>query len=128
MKMNLQQFITQSLVEIMNGLKDAQTGLQDSHARICPMFSNAITPGGQQQLLGITPNNRPISAIEYDVAVEVSTNSAGGGGLEITVANVISGGGFLKKTRADKDACRVKFSVPVCYPEKGEVAPANQTR
>jgi len=113
--MNLKNFITQSLVDIMTGLKDAQDQLKDSHSRICPTLSQAITPAGQQALIGVSTKGQAIALVEYDVAVEVSTDGAGG---EIRVAaGVISGGLQGKFKDTERRAARLKFSVPVAYPD-----------
>ena len=81
--MDLQKFITQSLVEIMTGLKDAQDKLKDSHARICPTLSQAITPGGQQTLIGLSTKGQAIAVVEYDIAVEASSEAGGSGGIKV---------------------------------------------
>ena len=118
--MELQRFIRQSLVEIMKGIEEAQIDLKGkSHSRICPRLSSAITPHGHDTLVGTsTEANRPIHLVEYDVAVEVSDT---GGKGELSASGSIGilkvkGGG--ESARRDlKDAARLKFSIPVSYPE-----------
>ena len=118
--MELQRFIRQSLVEIMNGIEEAQRDLKGkSHSRICPRLSAGITPHGHDTLLGTsTETNRPIHLVEYDVAVEVSDKGSGGSieaGGTIGVVSVKAG---AKTTSRDlKDAARLRFSIPVSYPE-----------
>jgi hypothetical protein len=114
--MDLKKFITQSLVEIMTGLKDAQDQLRGSHARICPTLSDAITPGGQQTLIGRSTKGQAIALVEYDIAVEAS-NEAGGGGEIKVLGGLIGAGVEGKKSKAEKIASRIKFSVPVAYPD-----------
>ena len=114
--MDLKKFVTQSLVEIMIGLKDAQDQLHDSHARICPTLGPAITPGGQNVLLGLSTQNRPIALIEYDVAIEVGGDSGASGEIKLA-AGIVSGGFFGKGRNFDKTVSRLKFSVPVTYPD-----------
>lgn len=111
--MDLKKFITQSMVEIMTGLKDAQDQLADSHARICPAIHSKMD--GQETIIGRTDKGRAVSIIDYDVAVEVSTD---GGKAEIKVMGGIIGGGVKGQiVDAEKIATHIKFSVPVCYPE-----------
>lgn len=118
--MELQRFIRQSLVEIMKGIEEAQKDLKGkSHSRICPRLSSAITPHGHDTLLGkSTEADRPIHLVEYDVAVEVSDKGGGGsveGGGTIGVVSVKAGA--KSASRDLKDAARLKFSIPVSYPE-----------
>jgi hypothetical protein len=111
--MDLKKFITQSMVEIMTGLKDAQDQLKDSHARICPAIHSKMD--GQETIIGRTDKGRAISIVDYNVAVEVSTD---GGKAEIKVMGGIIGGGVKGQiVDAEKIATHIKFSVPVCYPE-----------
>jgi hypothetical protein len=112
--MELQKFITKSLVEIMTGIKDAQDQLRDSHARICPTLSNAITPGGQQSLIGISTKGQAIALVDFDIAVEVSGEKGGDAGINV-MQGIVKFGGFLRK--GEKVASRIKFSVPVAYPD-----------
>lgn len=111
--MELQKFITKSLVEIMNGLKEAQDQLKDSHARICPSLSKGLTAGGQQAFLGASTKGQPISLIEFDIAVEVSGEKSGEGGIKVW--QIVNAGG--KISEGEKEASRIKFSVPVAYPD-----------
>jgi hypothetical protein len=118
--MELQRFIRQSLVEIMKGIEEAQNDLKGkSHSRICPRLSDGITPHGHDTLLGTsTEAKRPIHLIEYDVAVEVSDKGGEGsvsGSASIGILNVKTGG--KSASRDLKDAARLKFSIPVSYPE-----------
>jgi hypothetical protein len=111
--MDLKKFITQSMVEIMTGLKDAQDQLKDSHARICPAIHSKMD--GQEAIIGRTEKGRAVSVIDYNVAVEVSTD---GGKAEIKVMGGVIGGGVKGQiVDAEKIATHIKFSVPVCYPE-----------
>lgn len=118
--MELQRFIRQSLVEVMKGIEGAQRDLKGkSHSRICPRLSSAITPHGHDTLVGLsTEADRPIHLVEYDVAVEVSdtggTSSIEGSG-SISIFTVK--GGRESAKRDLKDAARLKFSIPVSYPE-----------
>ena len=114
--MELQRFIRQSLVEIMKGIEDAQSDLKGkSHSRICPRLSPAITPHGHDTLLGIsTESDRPIHLIEYDVAVEVfDKGREGSGSIEILAVKAEG----ASDRRDIKDAARLKFSIPISYPE-----------
>jgi hypothetical protein len=126
--MELNRFIRQSLVEIMNGIEEAQRDLKGkSHSRICPCLSPAITPHGHDTLLGLsTESNRPIHLVEYDVALEVSDNTPQGS-MEVSGSiGILKVKGSGKSPGKDhKDAVRLKFSIPVSYPEiHGDPAPS----
>ena len=98
----------------MTGLKDAQDLLKDSHARVCPKLSEAITTGGHQAIIGLSTEGRPIALVEYDVAVEVASDGAGG---ELRISSVVVSTIVKGKKDSEKNSARLKFSVPVSYPE-----------
>ena len=115
--MNLQKFIEQSLFEVMTGVRNAQDHLrkEGSHARICPTLSSAITPGGQQSIIGLSTKGQAIALVEYDIAVEVSNDGAG---AEIKVGFGAVAAGLKGKVKdAERNAVRMKFSVPVAFPD-----------
>lgn len=119
--MKLQTFVSKTLVEIMEGLREAQDALKKSHARICPILGSAITEGGNKELIGLTHNNRAISLIAYDIAVEVSQE----GEINVSTGALIEALTGGAKAEGDintgrKSIHRIQFKVPVCYPEKGD--------
>ncbi len=117
--MDLQKFIDQSLTELMHGLRDAQTSLADSHARICQQMSPGVRESGNYA--GTTRIDlRPVYFIHYDVAIEVSGEEAAGGKLKVAAAAFGGVQGEASKKNADRTSSRMQFAIPICYPEKGE--------
>jgi hypothetical protein len=114
--MDLKKFISESLVEIMDGLKDAQGKLDGkSHARICPAFDLNRKMTGDH-VAGFTRNGRAISLVEYDVAVEAGSETGGGGSIKVLGGILgVKAAGELKDT--EKTASRIKFTIPISYPE-----------
>lgn len=101
--MELGEFITETLVQIQTGVRDAITrqntlGIQGA---INPVFG----PVGAEH----TQN------VEFDVAVTVTDKSNGGGKAGIKVFSVELGG-ELSKSAEQSTASRVKFAIPVIPP------------
>lgn len=115
--MDLQKFITESLVEIMTGIKDAQSDLKakGSHSRICPTVSNAFS-GSQIHVLGRSEKGQIVSLIEFDIAVEITSEGGGGGKISVAMGLLNAGADGTSK-QGDKVASRLKFNVPVAYPD-----------
>lgn len=101
--MNLQSFVEKSIVEIVNGIANAQQSLVTSGAIINPFLSGV--------------NGHPIEKIKFDVAVEASTGSETKGGGSINVL-----GGFMRAkgeiglSEKENTVSRISFTVPVCLP------------
>jgi hypothetical protein len=98
--MDLQKFITQSLVEIMNGLKDAQHTLKDSNSEICPTINTASDGAwGGKGIHGWSTKDQAVATIDYDIAVEVTNEGHGGGKI-----NVVAGLTRLRQLEGLKSA------------------------
>lgn len=98
--MKLQDFVSETLIEIVNGVKQAQVAVKGSKAEINP----------SRPIEGV--KERPI---EFDVAVTTIEGTETKGGVGIFVGPV----GIGTQGRSDSSSSsvsRIKFSVPVKYP------------
>jgi len=107
---NLQQFIKQTLVQIIHGAIDAQDELI-AKAHIYPVNMKLTdTENGDVALMP----HREIQMVEFDVqlVVEESTEKTGNAGLGI---KVFSAGINSQTSQNSQSTSRVKFSIPVLY-------------
>ncbi len=118
--MNLADFITETLVQIINGVKKAQEGTKESGAAINPVGLYRI----HDQLAGRGYHSGEVTeTVEFDeaVTVEEGTIKEKGGGL-VSVVSV----GAKKHTEAHRSSIsRIKFSVQALLPP-GETSIRNQ--
>jgi hypothetical protein len=86
--MNLQQFISESLIQIARGVEQANQGLKDTSAKINP---KSIATGGTkaEKIYGYLAEDAPdkfrkiVEAIDFDVAVYATEGTETKGGLEL---------------------------------------------
>ena len=99
--MQLQDFISESILQIVNGILDAQTK-NITNARINPSNLKLGTKMTQQELYDFD-NRMLLSRVEFDVAVnaEESAGAKGGIGKIDTKSSSIN---------------RIKFNVPIALP------------
>ncbi|HOD81286.1 MAG TPA: hypothetical protein PKG77_07665 [Phycisphaerae bacterium] len=109
--MNLQDFVSESLKQIVAGIKDAQESLKD----------RAINPGvaplwreGLSKHYAIV-NERILEAVQFDVAVTVTDQESNKKGIAV-FAGWFGAGGQKEAGQANTSVSRIKFSVPVSYP------------
>lgn len=116
--LDLQTFIKNSLVQIMRGCKEAQDELHSSHARICPRIEVPFLDGGgaSQHALGETGTNRLVQTVDFDVAVTATEETETKGGIGVMTA-IINAGSAGQSGKSSESVSRLKFSIPVCYPE-----------
>ncbi len=93
---DLEEFIEETMHKVMNGVRKVteKVGLQDENGN----FIAGINIG------------RKDTSVDFDVALTVSQDAKGGGGLKIAVL-VLEG----TVTTATQSVHRIKFSVPVTF-------------
>lgn len=102
--MELEEFISKTLVDIKNGVSNANDILAKAEGKTRGVDANlyfAIEPHGREKKEGY---------INFDIAVTVSkeTATSGGGGIKIAVASL---GGELSETGSEQSISRIKFHV-----------------
>ena len=110
--MNLQEFIREMLVQIINGVKDAQEIIGESGAAINPIGLYRV----HDQLAGRGYHSGAVTeTVEFDVAVTVTEAEGTKKGVGAFVSVV--GIGAQKHTEAQSSSVsRIKFSVPALLP------------
>ncbi len=96
--MELDEFISSTLSQIIIGVKDAQ----NQHGKL-------VNPASQQSRQG-----EVFKYVEFDVAVTVEENNGMDGKAKISVMGSGFGGG-ASATTIEKSSTKIKFSVPLKY-------------
>ena len=119
--MELKEFISQSLVQIIEGVKDAQSKVNSQTAKINPEMQRILneSSGGYAAFgwaKGGGPN--PVFLVDFDVAVtaEEGKNTKGGVGV---VAGVFALGTQGQSQKANSAISRIQFKVPLLLPIHG---------
>ena len=101
--MKLQDFVKESLLQVINGVNDANAALDDN--------TGSINPRGRGVEKGRSVNGSPIQDVQFDVAISVTEGSEVGAGL--TVMGIGAKAGLSESTGS---ISRIKFAVPVALP------------
>ncbi|MCJ7714530.1 hypothetical protein MUO66_08765 [Candidatus Bathyarchaeota archaeon] len=114
--MELKDFVSQSLLQIFEGVKEAQTKTNESNG--------SIAPGGYRISTKEIPNHpsvvgfihsTPVISVDFDVSVTTQDLSKEKAGLGIFVA-AIAMGGQIGSESLNNQLNRLRFSVPVMLP------------
>ena len=122
--MKLQEFVTETLTQVLAGVQDAQTKIETDDydptrsAKISPPIS---TTAERLESKGyrIDAYERPVQNIEFDVAVTVNETMEAKGGAGLLVAT-IGLGARAEVGSTDTTVHRIKFAVPVVLPKSRE--------
>ncbi|WP_127559261.1 trypco2 family protein [Saccharospirillum alexandrii] len=118
--MDLKDFVKESLVQISNGISEANEELADCGALINPLHITTHTDGSQSygrtgQPRNIHTDSRVVEKVEFDVAVLAEKGEAANARLKLSVASIGFGGGAGTET-TDRSESRIKFTIPVVFP------------
>lgn len=110
--MELKDFIKETLVEIINGVKEAQKDIESTGAYINPMVSKSTDKISVAHYSGHTYT---IYDVDFDIAVTASDSSGKKGGIGVFLGSVGAG------TKAESNESnvfqnKIKFQVPISYP------------
>ncbi len=103
--MELKEFITQTLIQIQEGVQGAISALPQGPGVINPVFSENPNDIGVDN----------IQNVEFDVAVTVTDKMSGGGKAGIKVFAIELGGDGSKSVE-QSSVSHIKFTVPIVPP------------
>jgi hypothetical protein len=115
---NLQEFISQALVQIATGIRDAGKELQPLGAVVNPRHiwaANAPLTHIVGYIDERKEQQRAVHSVDFDVAVTVVEGTGSKGGIGVVV------GAFALGTQGSSEqsntsVSRVKFKVPIAFP------------
>lgn len=112
--MQLQDFISQSILQIVNGIREAQQQ-NTTDARINPSELTLGDNVAQHNLFDFH-DRMLLSNVEFDVAVTAEEGKGTKGGIGIFIGSVGVGAQGRSDTRSSS-VSRIKFNVPIALPK-----------
>lgn len=113
--MDLKDFVSETLVSVVDGIKDAQEKSRSQGASINPGGLMRGTSNVSENALWDNRDNNYAQLVSFDIAITAEDSAAGGGKVK-----VLSGifGGEVGGEKGSKNvlASRVQFCVPVLFP------------
>lgn len=121
--MDLQTFISETLIQIAAGIEQANASLNNSEAIVNPKNVAVIVQSDRTIYGSIVPPReanmrRAVHAINFDVAVTVAEGTGTRGGIGVVVGAVALGSQGSSNASNSSNS-RVQFSVPMALPEGG---------
>ncbi|RCW19650.1 hypothetical protein DET53_12010 [Vibrio parahaemolyticus] len=120
--MELQGFISQTIQEIARGVFDAKEKLSDTNAVVNPQDfalkeGNSVAFGRLHSDDISRDDKKVVQKLELDIAITVDETSKSGASGKISVLS-IGVGGETESTNQSSSVSRVKFVVPMVFPDK----------
>ena len=112
--MNLQDFIKETLVQIVNGIEDAQLELKETNAIISPKIHNPDPVKEVKGMLLVRDQN-PATVVSFDVALTSTEGTGTKGGIGV-VAGMVNLGSSGESKQERVNVSRVSVNIPVSLP------------
>lgn len=112
--MDLENFVSQTLSQIISGVKSAQVEAAKHGATVNPHLSANTTELGKQGFLW--GNGAAAQIVQFDVALTVLEGTGTKGGIGV-FAGAINLGSAGQSKNESSSVSRVKFSVPLTLPQ-----------
>ena len=100
--MDLKEFTKQTLVQIVEGVKEANNIIANNNAHI--HVSNNRCDYGKQY---------PITNVDFDVAITATETEGANGGGGLKVASLLSIGGGVESKSENQTVSRIKYTIPL---------------
>lgn len=113
--MELKDFISQTLSQIIEGVTDAKDLAKQHDAQINPSISSSHAELGKQGMLFSI--NGAVQIVKFDVALTITEGSGTKGGIGI-FSGAINLGSSGESQSQNVSVSRVQFSVPISLPRK----------
>lgn len=116
--MELKDFIKESLVQIADGINEANKSLEDSNAIVNPKgilaYSESRKAYGRIKEDYIDKESL-VEIVEFDVAVQAESGTETGGGIKLSIASIGVGTNASSQNSKSTES-RIKFQIPMIYP------------
>lgn len=114
--MNLREFVSTVLQEVVAGVEDAQSSVKGD-SEVNPHIWMAQRADANKQKILESNNGKWIHMVEFDVAVTVAESTGTKGGIGLVVGPVALGSQGASNAQSST-VSRIKFEVPIAFPRK----------
>lgn len=112
--MQLKEFVSQALVDILEGVSDAQRKVKMPGAQVNPYIGNG---SAELTKLGIAwAGGRAAHLVQFDLAITASEGTGTKGGIGV-LAGVVNLGSSGQSNSENVTASRIQFAVPITLPD-----------
>jgi hypothetical protein len=110
--MKLKEFIKETITSISDAIVESQLELGEKGVIVNP---EKVEIGKNGEKLLRSDGWRYIQNLDFDILVEVEEKSENAGKGELKIAGILSAGGGISDENINKNANRIKFSIPVAF-------------
>ena len=114
--MQLNEFVRDVLVQIAQGVRDADTKVAEAGGVASSATQLGPASAARETHFATLENGAPVFLVDFDVAVSVSEATEGGANAALRIATIFSAGAGTKGEETTATVSRVRFKVPLALP------------
>ena len=99
--MDLKEFTKQTLVQIVEGAKEANSIIKDLDAQVHTYNDNGYV------------KSYPITTVDFDVAITATESEGANGGAGLRVASLMNLGGGIESKTENQTVSRIKYTLSI---------------
>lgn len=122
MSIQLKDFVSESLKQIIQGVQSAQDFAEENQAKVAPAGIYGTTPEYAAQLGIIGKGEDYLIPIDFNIAVTASESEEASGGIGVLVS-VLGASVKGKSEETSSTVSRIKFIIPISLPKQGNPKP-----
>ncbi len=118
--MKLQNFITETLVQINEGVKNAKHKLESNQLQINPYLTERLSGLAENpDLIGFSEGKKIVQMVNFDISVTAESENDKSGNIKVA-SSIIEVGFLGKKKNIEQNVSKIKFSIPISFPNSHE--------
>ncbi len=115
--MELKDFVSQTIKQLIDGILEAQEYAKDKNALINPSIEVMGGPHGKSYLLDAY-SREMVNEISFEVGLTVTEGSTTDSGAKIGVASFLSVNGGKEVVSSTVNLNKISFSIPIALPQQ----------
>jgi hypothetical protein len=111
--MQLKDFISETISQLVEGLAIAQENVSAFGGRVTPYVRNPVDKNGS--LYGITQDKLPVIFVDFDVSIDAREAAGTRGGIGV-VTGMLNLGSAGESNENRQQTNKIRFRIPVALP------------
>ncbi|WP_299583560.1 hypothetical protein [uncultured Microbulbifer sp.] len=124
--MDLKEFVSETIVSIVSGIKEAQEKTKDLGASVNPGGLMRKSEAVSDNTTWDNRNNNFSQPVAFDIAITAEDSAKGGAKVKV-LSGILGGDVGGEKGSKNVLASRIQFTVPVLFPSEDIEDPAART-
>ena len=112
--MELKEFVKEALIQISEGVRDAQEPIREKGGYLNPAIR--IGKSAETSHISSLSDGQNIYTVDFNIAISVTENTGTKADGKLTVASILNLGGSTTSSESNSTLSKIAFKVPLALP------------